>query len=178
MAEGKRKLWTEESMEAATRSVLDENRSLREASRLYNVPFETLRQHVHGYVMPGCRPGPATVLTEEEEDQLALYLTQMLNMRFGLRCDKVMCLAFKLVDHAQRKHPFKDQKAGRAWFDGFCRRHPRLTIRAPQPLSYFCDQSANMETITDFFGKLGAIYGRLNLMSKPMQVYNCDETGV
>ena len=40
MAEGKRKLWTEESMEVATRSVLDENRSLREASRLYNVPFK------------------------------------------------------------------------------------------------------------------------------------------
>ena len=29
-----------------------------------------------------------------------------------------------------------------------------------------------------FFGKLGAIYGRLNLISKPMQIYNCDETGV
>lgn len=80
MAEGKRKLWTEESMEAATRSVLDENRSLREASRLYNIPFETLRRRVHGYVMPGCRPGPATVLTEEEEDQLASYLTQMSDM--------------------------------------------------------------------------------------------------
>ena len=35
-----------------------------------------------------------------------------------------------------------------------------------------------MDTINDFFGKLGAIYGRLNLMCKPMQIYNCDETGV
>ena len=35
-----------------------------------------------------------------------------------------------------------------------------------------------MDTINDFFGKLGSIYGRLNLISKPMQVYNCDETGV
>jgi hypothetical protein len=40
--------------------------------------------------------------------------------------------------------------------------------------------------VNDFFGKLGAIYARLNLIfkprpnliSKPMQVYNCDETGV
>ena len=32
--------------------------------------------------------------------------------------------------------------------------------------------------MNDFFGKLGAIYGRLNLISKPMQVYNCDKTGV
>ena len=35
-----------------------------------------------------------------------------------------------------------------------------------------------MDTINDFFGKLGAIYGRLNLICKPMQIYNCDETGV
>ena len=32
--------------------------------------------------------------------------------------------------------------------------------------------------MNDFFGKLGAICGRHNLISKPMQVYNCDETGV
>jgi len=34
-----------------------------------------------------------------------------------------------------------------------------------------------MDTINDFFGKFGAIYGRLNLISKPMQIYNCDKTG-
>ena len=83
--------------------------------------------------MPGCRPGPPTILTEEEEDQLASYLTQMSDMGFGLSHDTVMCLAFKIADRTQHKHPFKDQNAGRAWFDGFCRRHPRLTIHAPQP---------------------------------------------
>ena len=30
----------------------------------------------------------------------------------------------------------------------------------------------------DFFGKIGALYGKLNLMTKPMQIYNADETGV
>ena len=49
----------------------------------------------------------------------------------------------------------------------------------PQQLSYaraFCSNRDN--NITDFFGKLGAVYGKLNLISKPMQVYNSDETGV
>ena len=32
--------------------------------------------------------------------------------------------------------------------------------------------------VQTWFRKLGAIYGRLNLISKPMQIYNCDETGV
>ena len=67
-SESKRKLWSEESMVAATSSVIDENMSLREASRLYNVPFETLRRRVNGSVKPGCKPGPGTVLIKEEEE--------------------------------------------------------------------------------------------------------------
>ena len=36
----RRKMWSEESMIAATNSVLHDNNGVREASRLYNVPFE------------------------------------------------------------------------------------------------------------------------------------------
>ena len=134
-SESKCELWSEESMAAATSSVTNDNMSLREASQLYNVPFEMLRRQVNGSVRPGCKPGPATVLTEEEE-RLASYLIQMSEMGFGLSRDTVMHLAYNIVEKAQRKHPFKDEKAGCAWFDGFHRRHSRLTIRLPQPLSY------------------------------------------
>ena len=34
------------------------------------------------------------------------------------------------------------------------------------------------KTINDFFAKLGAIYGRLNLIAKPSQIFNADEIGV
>ena len=72
------------------------------------------------------------------------------DMGFSLSRETVMCLAFKIVDATQRKHPFKDQKAGCAWFDGFCHRHPKLSIRSPLPLSYCCVRCANMDTIPDF----------------------------
>ena len=70
------------------------------------------------------------------------------------------------------------EKTGRAWFDSFRRRHLKLTIRSPQLLSYCRALSAAAYTVNDFFGKLGAIYCRLNLIAKPMQVYNCDKTRV
>ena len=79
------------------------------------------------------------------------YLIQMADMGFGLSRETVMCLAFRIVDATPRKDPFKNQKAGRAWVDGFRRRHPKLSIRSPQPLSYCRAQCANMDTINDFF---------------------------
>ena len=37
---------------------------------------------------------------------------------------------------------------------------------------------ASKSIIDDFFAKLGSLYGRLNLIAKPMQIYNIDETGI
>ncbi len=92
----KRKLWSEESMIAAMKYVED-GKGLRVASRLYNVPVETLRRRVTGAVQVGCRPGPATVLTEEEEDRLSHYLMEMAEMGFGLTREDVARLAFNIV---------------------------------------------------------------------------------
>lgn len=46
-------------------SYVNDGSSLREASRLYNVPVETLRWRVTGAVDLSCKPGPSTVLTPE-----------------------------------------------------------------------------------------------------------------
>ena len=174
----KRKQWSDVSMAAAVEQVQKQELSLREASRLYNIPLETLRRRVNGTVAIDCRPGPRTVLTEDEETKLADYLLQMSEMGYGLTREGVMGMAYSIVERSKRPHPFQNGSAGRAWFEGFMRRKPYLTIRSPQSLSYCRAISANKVTINDFFGKLGSLYGKLNLISKPMQIYNCDETGV
>lgn len=80
--EVKRKQWTPESMEEeACKAVKDENMGLREAFRKYNIPTETLKRRtcIAGLVSLDCRPGPPTVLTSEEEAQLAEYCVTMAN---------------------------------------------------------------------------------------------------
>ena len=52
-----RKLLADKSMVSAVKSVQD-GKGFREASRLYNVPVETLRRRVTGAVEIVCRPGP------------------------------------------------------------------------------------------------------------------------
>ena len=144
---GKKKLWTEESMEAATRSVLNENRSLREASRLYNVPTILKARHI---TVSWLNPNPISDICVKYEanwssSSVNTVAGQGLHPGITYTCTNRRRV---LKDRTQCKHPFKDQKAGQAWFDGFCCRHPGLTICAPQPVSYFHAQSANMETIT------------------------------
>lgn len=57
-------------------------------------------------------------------------------------------------------------------------RQATLTLRTPQALSYTRAVSSNKETIDDFFAKLGANFGRLNLIAKPSQIFIVDEMGV
>ena len=174
----KRKLWSQDAMKEAVLSVSEGGKGLREASRMYNVPVETLRRRVTGAVEIECKPGPPTVLTKEEELKVYEYLVSMADMGYGLTRDVVMQLAYVIAEKSHRKHPFTGESAGRSWLDGFRRRHPRLTICTPQSLSYCRAISANEEVVSDLFGKVGALYGKLNLFSKPMQVFNADETGI
>lgn len=175
----KRKMWTSESMAAAVDAVKQEGKTLRAASRLYNVPLETLRRRVTGSVELDCKPGPKTVLSKEEEDRLVEYCVEMADRGFGLMREDVMRLAFQIAERTKpHDHPFKDGLAGRGWYEGFRSHHPNLTVRSPQPLSYCRAISANPAVISDFFAKLGAVCGRLNLFTKPMQIYNLDETGL
>ena len=152
MATRKRKLWSDESMAAAMQSV-QEGKGLREAVRLYNVPVESLRRRILGTVSIDCWPGPPTILTTEEEDRLCEYVIEKADIGFGLISCKSLTV---LWGKNHRKHPFHDGMAGRGWFEGFKARHPTLTIRTPQPLSYSRALCSNKSTIEDFFCQIGS----------------------
>jgi len=163
---------------AAAVSYVNDGNGLREASRLYNVPVETLRRRVTGTVDLSCKPGPSTVLTPDEEQCLVEYAIEMADRGFGLQSEDLMRLAYVIVSRSGRPHPFHNGMAGRGWMEGFRKRHPKITLRIPQALSYCRAAMANKSVVEDFFAKLGAPYGRLNLIAKPMQVFNIDEMGI
>lgn len=177
MSDSKRKKWLSESMTAAVASVED-GMGLRQAARQYDLPVETLRRRVTGAVSMNCKPGPATVLSAEDEEKLASYIVKMSEMGFGLTREDVQVKAFRLVELSGRQHPFRNGMAGRAWLDGFLQRHPKLTLRTAQSLSHSRAFNATREVIDDYFAKLGAMYARLNILTKPMQIYNVDEVGI
>ena len=141
------------------------------------MPIESLRRRVIGQVDVECRPGPQTVLSKEE-DRLAEYCIEMADRGFGLGREDVMRFAFQIAKKMNKPHPFQNRIAERGWYEGFLSRHPYLRLRSSQPLSRCRAICSNKAVIADFFSKLGAMCGRLNLFTKPVQIYNADETGV
>ena len=86
-----------------------------------------------------------------------------------------MLTAFRIAENSGRKHPFTKESAGHSWFDGFKSCHPSLAIRSAQSLSHSRAACANENIICDYFAKLAALYARLHILTKPMQIFNMDE---
>ena len=128
--------------------------------------------------MVDCKPGQATVFSKEEENELVDYVVQMANMGFGLTRGDLQLTAYCLAERPGKSHPFLNEIVGRGWLEEFLARHPKVILQSTQPLSYSRAVSANPDAISDHFAKLGSMYARLNIFSKPMQIYNVDECGV
>ena len=64
-AKRKQKLWTKEIRAAAVKSIND-GMGIREASRVYNIPFEILWQQTTNTVQLECHSGPPTILTDND----------------------------------------------------------------------------------------------------------------
>ena len=52
----------------------------------------------------------------------------MSEMGFRLCRETVMEMAYEIAEKTGRKYPFKNETAGRAWFEGLQRQHPKLTM--------------------------------------------------
>ena len=123
-----RQQWSLEAMTEAMKAVKLKKKGLREAAREYGVPVATLKRRVDGTVPVDARPGPAKVLTREEEEKLCKYCMDMCDMGYGMSVEDVRTVAFHIAESSGRAHPFKDGKAGRDWYEGFMRRFPTLTL--------------------------------------------------
>jgi hypothetical protein len=80
----------------------------------------------------------------------------------------------KVVDLTHLKTAWQEEGG----WKGLCEDFQDYHCEKPQPLSFARARACTDEAIKGFFDKLGGIYARLNLLVKPMQVFNCDEMGI
>ena len=64
------------------------------------------------------------------------------------------------------------------WWEGFRRRHPEVALRTAAPLSYARAVASNPDIIDAYYDLLECIFVDNDLLDKPSQIFNLDETGI
>ncbi|XP_053392934.1 uncharacterized protein LOC128555225 [Mercenaria mercenaria] len=169
-------------MKQAIASVKSGTLSRRKAAELYGIPKTTLLDKLSGRSPEErVRPGPATVLTEAEENVLCDYIKLMASIGYPVTRDELLTEVKKVIDLDGRNTPFRNNKPGKDWFYAFRRRHPDLSERSAMCLGHH-RAVVNMAMIQGWFDGLvehlqSEVQDYQSLLKDPRRLFNCDESG-
>lgn len=66
---------------------------------MYGIPRTTLNDHKSGKVKPGLKPGPPTLLSTAEEDDLVKLLLTSADIGYGRTRNEVLNIVTQLLAH-------------------------------------------------------------------------------
>lgn len=165
--------WTEESMKSAYTAVMNNELSIRQAASAYSIPYTTLCDRVSGRVKFGAHSGPERHLSDSEEKELVRFLSGAAGMGFARSKKEV----FTIVE-AVLASKGKAQSVSSGWWESFNRRHPHLSIRKAEKLSYARSQATDPIVLDNYYDLLERTLEEYDLFDDPTRIFNCDETGV
>ena len=171
----KRKLWPDESMEAAMSSVTKGQMSANKAADLFGVPRSTLKDRLSGRVVHGTKPGPKPYLTRDEEQELSTYLIKASSMGLGKTRRDVKCIVGSFV---KNKGTLKSSTVSNGWWEKFLKRNPALSLRSGDSTAGVRLDAMSVENMKAYFDLLEEVYNEFDFQNHPEAIYNMDETGV
>ena len=147
----------------------DENLGLRAAARLYNIPYNTLRDRHAGKparrdTMPNSRN-----LTDLEEQTIVQYVVELYTRAFPPRLGSVEDMANQLL-HARDAPP-----VGKRWAYNFVKRQPQLRTRYTRRYDYQRAKCEDPKVISEWFALVRNVKAKYGIVDD--DVYNFDETG-
>ncbi len=167
------KPWSEDNLYRAFLFHTEEGVSVRHAAERFGVPKSTLQDRVSGRVPFGKRSGPIKFLSDEEEVELVDFLCGCAAVGYPKSKMQVLSLVRSVIEKKGL-----DAKVTDGWWSSFKKRHGQLTLRAAESLSYTRAMSSSPQIISRYFDLLEKTLYDNDLMDKPMQIFNMDETGM
>ena len=167
------KVWTESKLYRAFEAVQN-GMSIRRAAEAYGVPRTTLQDRISGRVPFGTKSGPAKYLSDEEEEELYKFITGCASVGYARSKQEII----SMVRNAVAAKGNCDRVVTDGWWSSFKRRHGCLTLRTAEPVSYARAISSSSEVISNYYDLLEKTLSDNDLMDKPCQIYNMDETGM
>jgi DDE superfamily endonuclease len=147
--------------------------SVRRVALEHGIAEQTLRDAVNRGGVPK-RPGPPTILTANEENELVGYCLNMQKMGFGLTKAAVNTMIMQILAANNRTHPFKNGP-GYKWWKRFMCDHPQLSFRVPQELSKARAAKGNPTVIQNHFITFKQLIHEHSLTAD--KIWNMDECG-
>ena len=92
------------------------------------MPPTTVHYYASGKAELGARPGPATVLTREEEKELELCAIKMSKIGYGQTRRQVCEMVKAMLDRTRWTSPFPDNQPGKDWGNGFLRHQYKALV--------------------------------------------------
>ena len=146
---------------------------VRKAAVDYCVPRSTLHDKIYGKVIHGTKSGPRKYLTSLEEEQLVSHLRNCSSIGYGKSRKDTLAL----VQAAVNKKGFNTQVSP-SWLKSFAARHPELTLKTGESISIARQTGASKENLQSYFDLLGQTLHDNDLLHRPCQIFNTDETGI
>ena len=168
-----KKSYTTEQMHLAYIACQRGDRSIRRVAEEYGVPKSTLQDRISGKVLPGSKSGKKRYLDDDEEGELVKFLINCSRIGFPRSRSDVIRLVQAICDH--RGVP---TTVSHGWWERFCARHPNITLRAAANLSHRRFKGASPEAVTVYFEELEETLSQNDLLDKPGQIFNLDESGM
>ena len=101
---------------------------------------------MNGKLQFGGRPGPASVLTPEEERKLVDYAVHMAQIGYGCTREQILNIVAQIVAEDGRQNPFINGRPGRKWWSLFKKRNPTVTLRTPEKLQEPSEEGCDVGT--------------------------------
>lgn len=177
MGRPKQKHYEKSALQAAVREV-SRGKCLSKVAKAFGIPRSTLYDHTRGHLQGNFRnPGIDPSLSNSEEESLIKYMQYMADRGQPLTTSIMKRFVVAIVKKSGRASRIKLEKGpSKKWCRKFFKRHPELKRRRPDRADHG-RLSVTLEQVEHYFDLLGSTLEKLDLCSKPDQIFNCDETG-
>ena len=166
--------WTEETMQMAMNEA--KTTSISSASKKYGFPIGTLHRHIKKGDLSKNLGRFKPVFSKELERKICDLAIERDMLFYGLTKESLQQLAYKVAKLNNIPHPFTCEKAGKAWLNGFMKRHPQLSYRTPEPTALAQCSAFNRTQVNRFYDNLWSVISQHNFLPRPDDIYNMDET--
>lgn len=176
---------TAQEIENAVIEVISHNQSVRSIAKSTGIAKSMLARLVkkaresEGEFSYRPNIGNRKIFTEHEEQLLEEYIKKASKMAYGLTRSQVRGLAFQYANKLKKSFPnswTQHQMAGVDWYNGFVRRHSRLSLRKPEKTSLARSTAFNKHTVEMFYNNLKRVLEKYKFSAD--NIYNADETGL